>query len=303
MYYWVNQGKTYKEEKEGGYLWAPVQNKSGQSVFHWDNMTELKPNDIVLNYLKGYIVGYCIIESNFFINPQPKEFNVDVIWEDEGYMVEARYFRFSKALDIKAIYDSIKEFFPVKYSPINRTGDPPKIKANQGYLYKSNKNIVETIFKIAKISYEEDDLILNIFNEATNEYCPPNSTSRKGLITSRIGQGEYRQKVLRRWNNKCAVSGLNIKEILIASHIVPWRESNDKERLDVDNGLLLSPIYDSLFDRYFISFEDNGKIILSDSLNEDDISKLGISGKEQIKKLTDGNRNYLVRHREKLLNL
>ena len=303
MYYWVNQGKTYKEEKEGGYLWAPTHNSSGSSVFHWENMTKLEPNDIVLNYYRGYVIGYCIIESKYFLASQPKEFNVDVEWENEGYMVDAKYFPFSKPLDIKSVYNQIEQYLPSKYSPLNKTGNPPKIKANQGYLYESNRSITKTIFNLAKVYLDDYDESTNTVNEDAAEYNTPKETTREGLVTSRIGQGEYRQQILRRWNFKCAVNGVSIKEILIASHIVPWRESNDQERLDVDNGLLLSPTYDALFDRYLISFDDNGQILLSKSMNKIDFSKLGITGKEKIDNLTLGNKKYLKRHREKLINL
>ena len=78
---------------------------------------------------------------------------------------------------------------------------------------------------------------------------------RKWLVTSRIGQGYYRQQIIEKWNGKCAVSKTDILPILIASHIVPWSESNDDERLDVENGILLLPFYDALFDKYLISFD------------------------------------------------
>lgn len=108
---------------------------------------------------------------------------------------------------------------------------------------------------------------------------------------------------MRKWHYKCAVNATSIKEILIASHIVPWREANDKERLDVDNGLLLSPTYDALFDKYLISFDNQGKIILSKSMNKKEFYKLGVTGKEQINNLSVGNEKYLERHRKKIINL
>jgi hypothetical protein len=126
---------------------------------------------------------------------------------------------------------------------------------------------------------------------------PPNSTERKGLVTSRVGQGAYRKRIIHRWEYKCAVTGFNNLDILIASHIVPWCDSNDNERLDVDNGLLLSPTYDALFDRNLISFENNGKIILSDAIDNEAYKKIGVSGMERIKNLSSYNHNYLDRHR------
>ena len=135
------------------------------------------------------------------------------------------------------------------------------------------------------------------------DFIPPNSTERKGLITSRVGQGAYRKRIIHRWEYKCAVTGFNKLEILIASHIVPWSESTDNERLDVDNGLLLSPTYDALFDRNLISFENNGGIILTDRIDLNTYKKIGVTGTERIKNLSNYNYLYLERHRIKLLNI
>jgi 5-methylcytosine-specific restriction protein A len=126
---------------------------------------------------------------------------------------------------------------------------------------------------------------------------PPNSTERKGLVTSRVGQGAYRKRIIHRWEYRCAVTGFDKLDILIASHIVPWCDSNDNERLDVDNGLLLTPTYDALFDRNLMSFENNGKIILSDAIDNEVYKKIGVSGMEKIKNLSSYNHNYLDRHR------
>ena len=126
---------------------------------------------------------------------------------------------------------------------------------------------------------------------------PPTNTEKKGLVTSRVGQGAYRKSIIHRWEYKCAVTGFNKLDILIASHIVPWSDSTDNERLDVDNGLLLSPTYDALFDRNLISFENDGKIILSNAIDNNAYKKIGITGKERISNLSINNHSYLDRHR------
>lgn len=130
-----------------------------------------------------------------------------------------------------------------------------------------------------------------------SEYDIPGITERTGLITSRVGQGAYRKSIIIRWDCKCAVTGIEKLEILIASHIVPWAEANNQERLDVDNGILLSPTYDALFDRHLISFENSGKIILSDKIDTTAYRKIGVSGNEYIKNLSQYNFKYLERHR------
>lgn len=133
-----------------------------------------------------------------------------------------------------------------------------------------------------------------------NNYNTPNETERKGLVTSRIGQGAYRKSVLYRWEFKCAVSNYTKKEILIASHILPWKDANNDQRLDVNNGILLSPTYDALFDQHLISFENTGKIILSDSFLKTNYINIGVSGKEIIKNFRSENHYYLEGHRKNL---
>ena len=119
------------------------------------------------------------------------------------------------------------------------------------------------------------------------------------MVTSRVGQGYYRQQLIEKWDGKCAVSKTDILPILIASHIVPWSEGNDEERLDVENGILLSPLYDALFDKYLISFDDEGKIIISGSIKPKKFEKLGLSKALRIE-ITRGMIPYLRQHRKKL---
>lgn len=126
-----------------------------------------------------------------------------------------------------------------------------------------------------------------------------NATEKKGLVTSRVGQGAYRKRIIHRWEYKCAVTNFDKLEVLIASHIVPWSEANDLERLDVHNGLLLSPTYDALFDRQLISFENNGKIILNERIDPQAYLKINVTGKERIQTLSAENFYYLEQHRNK----
>lgn len=126
----------------------------------------------------------------------------------------------------------------------------------------------------------------------------PNKTERAGLVLSRVGQGAYRKSIINRWENKCAVTGYNNGKILIASHIVPWKEATDDERLDINNGILLSPTYDALFDKYLITFNNIGNIDLSKELLSSPYKKIGVTGKERIHKLGGDNLPYLIRHQE-----
>ena len=139
----------------------------------------------------------------------------------------------------------------------------------------------------------------SISSDRKTKYKQPNETERRGLVTSRVGQGYYRQQLIEKWDGKCAVSKTDILPILIASHIVPWSEGNDEERLDVENGILLSPLYDALFDKYLISFDDEGKIIISSSIKPKNLGFLGLSTTLRID-ITRGMIPYLRRHRKKM---
>jgi 5-methylcytosine-specific restriction enzyme A len=168
------------------------------------------------------------------------------------------------------------------------------------------REAIKFFFKRAgkSLGYQVNTNIPSI-NEApisfTKDKNVPSETERKGLITSRVGQGAYRKSILYRWGFECAVTGYSKHEILIASHIVPWKDSTNEERLDVHNGVLLSPTYDALFDQHLISFENNGKIILSNILADTHYSKIGVTGTERIKNLSFENYQYLDRHRSVLL--
>lgn len=131
----------------------------------------------------------------------------------------------------------------------------------------------------------------------------PELTERMSQSKSRIGQDAFRTNLLHKWQYRCAVTGYNDSSILIASHIIPWKDSSDSERLDNDNGLLLSPLYDALFDKHLISFQDDGGIILSDRLKKYDLDVINVTGEELISGLSNGNKNYLKRHRLRLDDL
>lgn len=132
----------------------------------------------------------------------------------------------------------------------------------------------------------------------TLDILKPNPTERAGLVTSRVGQGAYRKSIINRWMNQCAVTGFTDPRILIASHIHPWRDASDDERLDVNNGILLSPTYDALFDKHLITFENSGKIVLSTAIESEEFEKLGVTGSDRISRLNSDNYYYLERHRK-----
>tara|TARA_R110001592_G_scaffold221139_2_gene475808 strand:+ start:16718 stop:17434 length:717 start_codon:yes stop_codon:yes gene_type:complete len=124
-----------------------------------------------------------------------------------------------------------------------------------------------------------------------------NSTTTKTDIETRLGQGKYRQNLIKIWR-KCAVTGFSRVDLLIASHIKPWNQSTDVERVDPYNGLLLSPTLDKLFDRGYISFTDAGNLIISPLLEEQDLGQLSIANSMKLYKVESGCLSYLKFHRD-----
>ena len=137
-----------------------------------------------------------------------------------------------------------------------------------------------------------------ISDERKRKYKKPDKTERKGLVTSRVGQGYYRKQVINKWKGKCPLTGIDVVSILISSHIVPWSESNDEERLDVDNGILLSPNIDALFDRHLITFDDDGGLLISSKVSQKNIENLRLLSLPKIE-INEGMLKYIKRHRER----
>jgi hypothetical protein len=142
----------------------------------------------------------------------------------------------------------------------------------------------------------------SVSDERKRKYKKPEQTERKGLVTSRVGQGYYRQQVINKWKGKCPLTGIDALPILISSHIVPWSESNDEERLDVENGILLSPNLDALSDRHLISFDDHGEILISSKVSEKNIENLKLLSLPHIE-INEGMLKYIRRHRNKFTEI
>lgn len=103
------------------------------------------------------------------------------------------------------------------------------------------------------------------FKETEIEYITKEGTDKIRAVKTRVNQAFFRNVVTTNYGNKCAVSNIDLPELLVASHIIPWA-ANESERLNPSNGICLSPLYDKALDRGFITISDDYKIILSKEL-------------------------------------
>jgi hypothetical protein len=224
----------------------------------------------------------------------------------EDIEFENEFKAFMKKEGLKAHYISWLRFIAKEGIRIGRNMDDnntiinhlEKNKSKRSiYLNENNNDYSDfkaALNKYRKFIAEKSDLIDDIEAIIKDEIIP--KTEKEQLISARIGQGNYRNKLINLWK-KCAVSECKMTDVLIASHIKPWRKSTNKERLDRYNGLLLLPNYDKLFDKGLISFEDNGKIIISPLIKEEEYKVLGISPNDKLFKVYPENKPYLEEHR------
>lgn len=121
-------------------------------------------------------------------------------------------------------------------------------------------------------------------------------TDREAIIKQRVVQGRFRLALLQTWHGACSVTGASDASMLIASHIKPWRICQDGERLDPCNGLLLSPNLDRAFDKGYISFADDGSVLIQPG-REGSLRDFGIHAGICLRQLHDRHRHYLAQHR------
>ena len=144
---------------------------------------------------------------------------------------------------------------------------------------------------------EDSTLITDIKNIESNT----DPTTAQALINARVGQGKFGLAVRQLWNHRCSVTGSTTKVALEASHIKPWADSSDAQRLDPNNGLLLTANLHKLFDADLISFYDSGKLLVSSQLSQSEQEIFGVIGKKLSKKPSAETANYLSYHRTKFL--
>ena len=120
------------------------------------------------------------------------------------------------------------------------------------------------MFEIAGLVNEAD--AFKEIREHAAEYNTLTKTERDAIVKSRLGQGLFRNNLVRLWGS-CSVTGMGTITLLRASHIKPWKTSTNPERLNPYNGLLLIPNYDLLLDKGLITFRNNGHVMISDKLN------------------------------------
>ena len=152
--------------------------------------------------------------------------------------------------------------------------------------------------KQVDLKVSDEVIAAEIDNDAEKLACE--GKEKLAYVKARVNQGIFREKLLKRYS-KCCMCKVSNPQFLVASHIKPWSVCGPKEKLDVDNGFLLCPNHDALFDKGYITFDDYGSVIVSETLNSTDKECMNLEDMNLLC-LTDGNKQYLKYHRNNVYN-
>ena len=316
-YWWVNQKQTYKYEVSGGYMWSPKLNSAGQHIRPYDLMRKLSPGDVVFSYANAAIKALGVVQSHCYEFPKPSEFgSAGSNWSNIGWRVDVSFKEVSRPLRTMDNIETLRPLLPPIHSPIKTDNGG----ANQSYLFDISKNFALALAQLIDqmtVDLVNGNMIFDtmpdrsleniaewedrVEDEITKDITIP-ETERQALVSSRRGQGRFRKELMT-IENRCRVTRVNRARHLVASHTKPWRDCTNEERLDPENGFMLTPNVDHLFDKGFISFKDNGSLLISPVSHIETINRMGISTDEltNVGQFTSGQKKYLDFHREFIL--
>lgn len=297
-FWWVNHKQTFRQEFGGGYVWCPKLKIDGARNHFYETVRQVRPGDLVLSYASGAVQGFGYATTYCYSCPRPDEFGkVGDAWDRRGWRVDVPFRRFPAPLSTAIHAGRIAPLLPPRHSPIRPDG-----RGNQGaYFAEVPREMALLVIQLADpqayravsgaaaaeggiaidaglpvISEWEDRLQRMIEGDAGIS-----STTRRALVLARRGQGRFREQVAC-YERACRITRVSNPAHLVASHIKPWRDSDNEERLCAGNGLLLTPSIDHLFDRGFISFADDGEVLISPVSDRSSLEKMGVDSTQPV---------------------
>ena len=318
-FWWVNQNQTFQQETEGGYLWSPKRKSNGGINAFYEFMREVAPGDAVFSFQGTYIRAIGIAQSSAYEAPKPAEFGAaGPNWSKIGWRVDIHYVFLANQIRPADLMNQLGPMLPNRYSPLQATG-----RGNQGvYLTQVQPQLAATLISLigkearniatlAGMMAEEgggsdQDTAVGLVQweehllQKVNDDATIPVTEKEAVVLARRGQGKFKEAVLR-IEVRCRITKVDRIEHLRASHIRPWRDCEDhRQRLDGENGFLLTPSIDHLFDRGFISFENNGELLVSPAAHRQSLKRMGVETERRfnVGQFNQGQKQYLDYHRD-----
>lgn len=313
-YWWVNQKQTHEHEIRGGYLWSPKRRSDGTRNQFYENMKVVAPGDVVFCYWQSQIRAEGRLRSFGYDAPKPVEFGESGrAWSEIGYRADVEYTELPAPLRPRDEWTQIQPLLPEKYSPLQlQSGKglqsvylarlPDELGSLISNLIARRGNAIRVadsrVHLASMEQLEHERWELHELNRLSQTDI--GETEREAIIGARRGQGKFRDNV-GRVEHACRVTGVTNPSYLIASHIKPWRHAENDERLSRNNGLLLAPHADFLFDRGFISFQD-GRVAVSEVADPRSLVKLGVDPDRPIEvgSFNDEQEHFLDFHRREI---
>ena len=305
-YWWVSHNQTFEQEVFGGFLWAPLTKANGQSNHFYDTMDKASPGDIVFSFARSHVQAIGIVKRRASVTPKPDFMGAGANWNDTGWFLEVEFERMKDPFRPRDFKDQILPLLPAKYSPLNAvTAD-----GLQGvYLAEISQSLANLLVLLSHRDLngliddlgdprddEDDELIQFEIHSKQLE----GDLEKIQLVKSRRGQGLFKANV-RLYESECRVTHVSSMKHLRASHIKPWKNSDDREKLDGANGLLLAPHVDHLFDRGFISFSGQGRLLVSPKLDVSVLERWAIVLPQSVGEFKTKQREYLEYHQDVVL--
>ena len=163
MVFFVFQGNTFDKESRGNYIWAPVTNKAGSNVHHWNRLLDVRARDIILHGCDGCVAAISIARAECYECQQPEELRVEDLWDRDGRRVDCDYIVIQQPIKTANYKDYIINLSTAKYSPFNRDGN-----GNMGYLYEINRDLAR-FFVSESVSGNKYLLNYEVINDFLNE--------------------------------------------------------------------------------------------------------------------------------------
>jgi putative restriction endonuclease len=306
-YWWVNHKQNFRRELAGEYLWSPKRNRNASNSESYNNMLRASPGDVVLSFADAAVRAVGVVLGRAREAPDPGKFKVVAVQSrtDLGWQVPVRFKELERALRPKEHAAVLSSVLPRKYSPIRAGGE-----ANQGvYLAALPEGMTAKLRELLGGQIEEAVAAItastggaledDVAEERIHERADIDPTAKLNLVRARRGQGLYRTN-LERIERGCRVTGVIDRRYLRASHIKPWRNCDDLEKVDGFNGLLLSPHIKHLFDRGHLSFSDSGDLLISRFLNPEVLRSWGLAGAHNVGAFRMEQCTYLEYHRREV---
>jgi putative restriction endonuclease len=290
-YWWVNQNQTYRHEVGGGYLWSPKRKSNSARNPYYEFMREVSPGDIIFSFADTFIRAFGVARSHAYESPKPLEFgSAGRNWDQVGWRIDVEFHEVKSPIRPADWMERLRPLLPKKYSPLLPDG-----RGLQNLYLTEVSNPLA--FALADLMGSEIAAIVRspgddefgrfdarpevtLWEEHLQEKIEGDTgldaTVKEALVLARRGQGRFRALVSKR-ETRCRVTRVDRAEHLRASHCKPWRDSTNAERLDPNNGLMLTPSIDHLFDRGFISFELGGKLLLSPVAHRPSLARMGVA--------------------------